>query len=205
MRSKMMVTLISAIGFLAFGSGSFAQGPPSPPSQPAPTQGAQPAPNPGGPIQRPMGQTTPRGGMMGPGTSQMMGPMSQVQGAAGQLGAISRLMSVADDTRVRTALGITDQQADSLRKIIVDTETFTIKTGAGIAVDSIELRELLRADKPDRVAVKSKGDEISKATTDMINHYLDAILAAKALLTPEQQKMLRAYAETGALPPPPRP
>ena len=46
-------------------------------------------------------------------------------------------------------LGLTDQQADSLRKIVVDTETFTIKTGAEIAVDSIELRELLRADKPD--------------------------------------------------------
>ena len=203
MRFKMMVTLISAMSFLAFGSVSYAQGPPSPPPQPAPMQGAQPAPNPGGPNQRPMGQPTPRGGMMGPGMPQTMGPMGQ--GTAGQLGAISRLMSVADDTRVRTALGLTDQQADSLRKIIVDTETFTIKTAAGMAVDSIELRELLRADRPDRVAVKSKGDEISKSTTDMINHYLDAILAAKALLSPEQQKLLQAYAETGALPPPPRP
>jgi Spy/CpxP family protein refolding chaperone len=102
-------------------------------------------------------------------------------------------------------LGLTDQQADSLRKIVVDTETFTIKTGADIAVDSIDLRELLRADKPDRTAVMGKGDEISKFTSQLINHYLDAMLAAKAVLTPEQQKMLRAYMESGApaLPAPP--
>ena len=95
-------------------------------------------------------------------------------------------------------LNLTDQQADSLRKIIVDTETFTIKTGAGIAVDSIDLRELLRADKPDRAEVMRKGDEISKSTSQLINHYLDAMLAAKAVLTPEQQKMIRAYIERGA-------
>jgi Spy/CpxP family protein refolding chaperone len=106
---------------------------------------------------------------------------------------------------VRTALGLTDQQADSLRKIIVGTETFTIKTGADIVVDSIDLRELLRADKPDRAAVMTKGDEISKSTSLLINHYLDAMLAAKAILTPEQQKMIQAYIESGApaLPAPP--
>jgi Spy/CpxP family protein refolding chaperone len=118
------------------------------------------------------------------------------------------LLAALDDTRVRTALGLSDQQADSLRKIVVGTETFTIKTGADIAVDSIDLRELLRADKPDRAAVMSKGEEISKSTSQMINHYLDAMLAVKAILTPEQQKMIRAYIEGGAPPlqlPPPRP
>jgi hypothetical protein len=126
-------------------------------------------------------------------------------GFGGPLERVSRLLAALDDPRVRTMLSLTDQQADSLRKIIVGTETFTIKTGADIAVDSIDLKELLRADKPDRAAVMSKGDEISKATSQLINHYLDAMLAAKAVLTPEQQKMIRAYIERGApaLPPPP--
>jgi hypothetical protein len=44
-----------------------------------------------------------------------------------------------------------------------------------------------------------KGDEISKSTSQLINHYLDAMLAAKAVLTPEQQKMIRAYIERGGL------
>ena len=93
---------------------------------------------------------------------------------------VSELLAALDDARVRTMLGLTDQQADSLRKIVIDTETFTITTGAAIAVNSLELRELLRADKPDRAAVMSKGDEISKSTSDLISHYLDAMLAAKA-------------------------
>lgn len=120
------------------------------------------------------------------------------EGLGGPLQRVSKLLAALDDPRVRTVLGLTDQQADSLRKIIVGTETFTIKTGADIAVDSIDLRELLRADKPDRAAVMSKGDEISKYTSQLINHYLDAMLAAKAVLTPAQQKMIRAYIERGA-------
>jgi hypothetical protein len=31
-----------------------------------------------------------------------------------------------------------------------------------------------------------------------MRHYPDAMLAAKAILTPEQQKMIRAYMENGA-------
>jgi len=127
------------------------------------------------------------------------------QESAGPVQSFSRLMATIDDPRVRTMLGLSDQQGDSLRKIVVDTETFTIKTGAVIAVDSIELRELLRADKPDRTAVMSKGDEISRSTSQLINHYLDAILSAKAILTPEQQKMIREYVATGAPAPPPPP
>jgi len=148
-------------------------------------------------------------GMMSPEMMQMMGPMlgrSQDAGRrGGPLQRVSRLLSALDDPRVRSALGLTDQQADRLRKIIVDTETFTIKTAADIAVNSIELRELLRADKPDRTAVMSKGDQVSKSTSLLINHYLDAMLAAKALLTPEQERMIRAYMERGApaLPAPP--
>jgi hypothetical protein len=152
--------------------------------------------------------------MLPPGTMQTMGPIflsrspnvgGLGQGSGGPLQRISKLLAALDDPRVRTTIGLTDQQADSLRKIVVDAETFTIKTGAEIAVDSIELRELLRADKPDRTAVMSKGDAISKSTSQLINHSLDAMLAAKAILTPEQQKMIRAYMESGppALPAPP--
>lgn len=209
MRSKIMITLIFVTSLSIFAGASAAQGqaqnPPaqSPPAQSA--QGQQQSANPAVPGQRPMGPVMMGAGMT-PGMMQMMGPMlsrSQDAGGRGQesggpLQRVSRLLAALDDTRVRTMLGLTDQQADSLRKIIVDTETFTIKTGANIAVDSIDLRELLRADKPDRTAVMSKGDEISKFTSQLINRYLDAMLAAKAVLTPEQQKMIRAFLESRA-------
>jgi hypothetical protein len=205
MRSKMIVTLVFVTSLSVFASTSAAQGPAqNPPAPPPPAQGQQQSANPVG------------AGMMTPDMMRMMGPMllrSQDVGGRGQesggpLQRVSRLLAALDDPRARAVLGLTDQQADSLRKIVVDTEVFTIKTGADIAVNSIDLRELLRADKPDRAAVMSKGDEISKSTSQLINHYLDAMLAAKAILTPAQQKMIRGYIESGApaLPqPPPRP
>ena len=207
MRLKIIGTFIFVTSLLVCAGIAVAQGAtPDPAAAQVSTrqseQGQEEPGNRARPDQRPM-----RGGMMGggmmPGRSERMerrGP-----GLGGPLERVSRLLAALDDPRVRTMLNLTDQQAASLRKIIVGAETFTIKTGADIAVNSIDLRELLRADKPDRAAVMSKGDEISKATSRLINHYLDAMLAAKAILTPEQQRMFRAYIENGApaLPPPP--
>jgi hypothetical protein len=202
MRSTTIATLILVTSLSVFAGAGAAQDSAQKPPQPPPAQSAA--------DQR--GPVTIGAGMMTPEMMQAMGPMIRTQSAGrrgqesgGPVQSFSRLMATIDDPRVRTMLGLSDQQGDSLRKIVVDTETFTIKTGAVIAVDSIELRELLRADKPDRTAVMSKGDEISRSTSQLINHYLDAILSAKAILTPEQQKMIREYVATGAPAPPPPP
>jgi hypothetical protein len=198
MRFRMIATLILVAGLLVFGRTSAAQTPAPPP--PAQSQQETAAPAPGQPPSDPGAIGI---AMMIPQLAQTMGPRpgpAQVtvrrrQGPGNPLERVSRLLSALDDPRVRTALDLTDQQADGLRKIIVDTETFTITTGASIAVNSIELRELLRADKPDRAAVMAKGDEISKSTSQLITHFLDAMLSAKEILTPEQQKKIRTYME----------
>lgn len=204
MRLKVIAIFIFVTSLLVFAGTAAAQDPAPDAAAQAATgqseQGQQQSGNRAHPDQRPR-----RGGMMGGGMmmqGMMAGRSERMERRGPRLGGplerVSRLLAALDDPRVRTALNLTDQQADNLRKIIVDTETFTIMTGAGIAVDSIDLRELLRADRPDRAAVMSKGNEISKATSQLINHYLDAMLAAKAVLTPEQQKMIRAYIERGA-------
>jgi Spy/CpxP family protein refolding chaperone len=191
MQSKMIVTLIFATGLSVFASASAAQVPAQPPPAQF-AQGQQQSANPAVPGQGPVM-------ILRPGSAPISIPLSASSlRSGGPLQRVSRLLAALDDTRLRTMLGLTEQQADSLRKIVVDTETFTIRTGAVIAVDSIDLRELLRTDKPDKAAVMSKGDEISKSTSLLINHYLDAMLDAKAILTPEQQKMIRAYLESGA-------
>lgn len=206
MRFKMMVTLIfvASLSLLADGGAAQAQNPPAPPS----TQTDQ-----GQPSQRQTGGAVMGGGMMTPEMMQTIGPMlarSQsvtVRGRAdgGPLQRFSRLMSALDDPRAQKMLGLSEEQADSLRKIVTDTEIFTIQRGANIAVDSIQLRELLRADKPDKAAVMSKGDEISKDTSELISRYLGAILEAKTILTPQQQQMIREYLANGAPPLPPVP
>lgn len=209
MRLNFIAALILATSLSICATTSFAQRgvPPPPQSQ----QGQQRQMDSPLPVLRPMGPAM-GGDMMTPGTMQMMGQMmggpqgrggrGQQSGAGNPLQMVSKLLAALDDTRVRTMLGLTDQQSDSLRKIVVDTETFTITTGAAVAVNGLELRELLRADKPDRAAVMAKGDAISKSTSDLINHYLDAMLSAKAILTPEQQKMIRNYMQNGAPAPP---
>ena len=206
MRFKMIAILALVTGLSVSAGATAAQDPGPDTAAQAPTgqseQGQQQPGNRARPGRRPRDGAMMGGGMMNPDMMRMMGGSERGErrgrGFGGPLQRVSRLLAALDDPRVRTMLGLTDQQADGLRKIIVGTETFTIKTGADIAVDSIDLRELLRADKPDRAAVMSKGDEISKSTSQLINHYLDAMLAAKAILTPEQQKMIRAYIESGA-------
>jgi len=211
MRFTLIFTLICAATLLVFASTGVAQDPVDPPPAQR-TEAQQQSSNPAAPGQQPVGPVVVGAAMMNPGMMQMMGPMPQGMGGRGRgsdgpLQRVSRLLTALDDPRVRTMLGLSEQQAESLRKIVVDTEIFTIKTGAVIAVDAIDLRELLRADNPDKAVVMSKGDEISKSTSQLINRYLEAALAAKALLTPAQQKMIRAYLESGALalpvPPPP--
>jgi hypothetical protein len=196
MRFKLILALTFATSLSVPVGTSLAQTGTNPP--PAQTSGPGPA------VTVRSGMTAPGNIQMGPMTWGVQGP-GHDQGAAGPLQQISRLMSAVDDPRMKATLGLTDQQADGLRKIIVDTETFTITTAASIAVNSIQLRELLRADKPDRAAVKSKGDEISKATSQLIDHYLDAMLSAKEILTPEQQRKIREYIDSGAPALPPLP
>lgn len=108
----------------------------------------------------------------------------------------SRLLALLDNDRVRTELGLSDQQADRLRQIIVDAEKSSVKTRAEMEVRGIEFRELLRADNPDRATVLKKAQEISNLRGEMMKQHVEALLAAKTVLTPEQQKKIRKFMES---------
>lgn len=129
------------------------------------------------------------------GMPEARGMQEHNEAFGGPLHVFSQLEAQLDDPRVRTALGLTDQQVDSLRSLIVNTEIYTIQTGAAALVDGVQLKELLRSDHPDRAAVMAKGDAISQSASELIHHYLDAILKAKTILTPQQQDMIRMYME----------
>lgn len=107
----------------------------------------------------------------------------------------ARMLAMLDDDRVKSALGLTDDQTSRLRQIVVDTQKSGITTGAEMAVRGIELRELLRADNPDRDTVMKKIDQISALRTEMLKQDVDALLKAKTVLTPEQQKKIRTFIE----------
>ncbi len=109
-----------------------------------------------------------------------------------------RLMAMLDNERVKSYLNLTDPQADRLRQILVDTEKTSVKTRADMAVRGIELRELLRSDKPDREAVMKKVQELSDLRGQIMKQHVEALLQAKTVLTPDQQKKIRAFIESRA-------
>lgn len=106
-----------------------------------------------------------------------------------------RVLTLLDNDRVKAELALTDPQVTQLRKIVVDTQKSGIQTRAQLAVRGIELRELLRAEKPDRDAVLKKTQEISELRGQMMKQHIEALLAAKSVLTPEQQKKIETFME----------
>jgi periplasmic protein CpxP/Spy len=121
-------------------------------------------------------------------------PMGELGGLRGMAGG-QRMLAMLDNDRVRAALNLTDDQAAKLRQIVVNTQKSAIKSRADIAVAGIDLRELLLQDNPDRDAVMKQVDTISGLGTDLAKEYVDAVLQAKTILTPEQQKKIRTFIE----------
>ena len=101
---------------------------------------------------------------------------------------VERLLALLDSDRIRTYLRLEDPQVERLRQIVLETQKANVKIRAEIEVRRIELREALRADKPDRDEILKKGQEISDLRGEMMKHNVEAILAVKAVLSPEQQK-----------------
>ena len=98
------------------------------------------------------------------------------------------LTGLLNSRRLREALELTDEQAEQLRKINVDTRKTTVRKRADLQVSRIELTELLRSDDPPRAQVEQKVREITQLQGDLMQARVDALLSAKAVLTPEQQQ-----------------
>jgi hypothetical protein len=111
-----------------------------------------------------------------------------------QLG-VERLLALLESGRIRIYLRLADPQVERLRQIVVETEKANVKTRAEIEVRSIELREALRADKPDRDEILKQVQEISDLRRETMKHNVEAILAAKTVLSPEQQRRLFSLLE----------
>ena len=108
---------------------------------------------------------------------------------------VERLLALLESDRIRIYLRLADQQVERLRQIVVETEKANVKTRAEIEVRSIELREALRADKPDRDEILKQVQDISDLRREMMKHDVEAILAAKTVLSPEQQRKVLAIFE----------
>ncbi len=94
--------------------------------------------------------------------------------------------------RMKAELGLTDEQSAKLHQIFTDSKKASIRARADLEVKRMELHELMMADKTDREAALKKAAEISDLRGQMMRQHIETMLAAKAVLTPEQQKKMHA-------------
>ena len=102
-----------------------------------------------------------------------------------------KLARLVNQPEIRQRLGITAEQAAKIRTQTLDFRKTEIHTRAELAVNRLELRDLLAADQPDRNAIDGKLQEISALRLAGEKAAIDYRLAMREALTPEQRQKLR--------------
>lgn len=100
------------------------------------------------------------------------------------------LMRLVNNPQIRKQLGITDQQADNIRQ---KTTTFLkerIRSRASLAVQRVDLCELVQAEHPDRAKIDAKLEQISNLQLAQAKAAMNFRLDMKEALTPEQRQKL---------------
>ncbi|HEY5614421.1 MAG TPA: Spy/CpxP family protein refolding chaperone [Bacteroidota bacterium] len=88
-------------------------------------------------------------------------------------------------------LNLSEEQQAQVGKLRTDFQKQQITIRAKVQLAQVELRELMRADKPDKAAIEKKIQETSQVQAQQRLARVNHLLAVRALLTPEQQKMAR--------------
>lgn len=133
-----------------------------------------------------------RGGPGGPGPRR--GRTERNRGERGQRWGRARNFSLArvlSDPEIQQKVGVT---ADQVAKIRQQESTFRkteIRSRADLAVQRMDLRDLLAAQTPDRSAIDAKLQQISTAQLSMEKARVDFKLNMKQALTSDQREKLR--------------
>lgn len=102
------------------------------------------------------------------------------------------MLGFLHNERMRTELGITDEQAGKLRQIFTDSRKASIRNRAELQIRRMELHEIMMGDNANREAALKKVQEISDLRAQQMRTHVESMLAAKTVLTPEQQKKIHA-------------
>jgi Spy/CpxP family protein refolding chaperone len=96
-----------------------------------------------------------------------------------------------NDPAIRQQVGVTDEQAATIRKQQLDFRTAEIRNRADVEIRRMELKDLLAADKPDRAAINASLQEISAAQLSVQKSAIDHRLTMRDAITPAQREKLR--------------
>ncbi len=161
---------------------------------------APPAPGPGG--------QGPGMGMqqrMGPGMGQQMGPGMGMHHRMGQKQRMQQrfvrrhpglvMHRMMQDPAMRERLKITPDQVAKFQAHQSTMSKSMVRSRADIQVKRMELAELMRADKPDRVLIDKKLREVQDATFAQEKARIDGHLAVRDMITPEQRQEMEKLRE----------
>ena len=88
-------------------------------------------------------------------------------------------------------LQLNDQQKKQVEQMRIDIEKQLIGVRSKAQMAHLELRQLLNADNPDKVAIEKKMQEIAQIRTQGASIRLNQWFEVNKILTPEQQKVWR--------------
>jgi Spy/CpxP family protein refolding chaperone len=86
-------------------------------------------------------------------------------------------------------LNLTDEQKSKMRDFKVEQAKKQIALRSKIEIQKVEAKQLITADKIDRLAIEKKANEIAKLGVEAKMLKLDGWIAVNNILTPEQQKI----------------
>jgi Spy/CpxP family protein refolding chaperone len=94
--------------------------------------------------------------------------------------------------------GLSQAQVDQIRKIHLDERKAAIRSRADLQVAKLELREMMEAPSVDQAAIAARVKQIGDLQTSLLRSRVDARLAARKVMTPEQFEKVRQMRHDGA-------
>jgi len=93
----------------------------------------------------------------------------------------------------REKLNLSDDQKSKLADIHDRNERAAIPIHGDLRIASLDLRKLIRADKPDLRAIDAQIDRIASLRASLHKSRVAGMLEARTVLTPAQQKLMREH------------
>jgi len=131
------------------------------------------------------------------------GPVAMREGMPGEIGHMPHRMGPgrgwhgAGRGFAFEGLDLTEAQRKKLAEIHDAQNRSSIQARANLEIAQLDLRKLIRADKPDQKAINAQIDRIGTMRTSLQKSRIASLLEARAVLTPEQLKQLRERRERG--------
>lgn len=94
-------------------------------------------------------------------------------------------------------LDLSDAQKQKMRDIHERQMRRDIQARADLQIAEMDLRQAMHAESPSTSAINAQIDKVAKLRTDMEKAHVAALMEARALLTPDQQKKARELMEKG--------